>query len=413
MDEEDSDDDEEPQNIVQAINDQQRDHVHHEAISVLSQRKPFVNNKTHQQFSAVLAKVVAEDITPCYCKLTADEWEGNEYPIFETIPVGRRGSKELYVSLAESIWFKSFLLLPPEVTVFLHPLPLTTDFMDPAGESDATNRYIYCRGVDANSQPCDCEEFFAKSQDKGHCVECGHGRSKHPHKYYQCKGPFAGGQANGKDWWENLPISAKTYPLKTLVITLFLIVPHAADVEQLFSDLSGIQNVKHCNLTVRTFKTLGKLHNNYSYHVYQCALAAGQPVRQKHAHMHTQNNGGIDMDLAMNLDTNFAWTPPLVSQSQADDKLEGPESLTEDEVAVAFDEIEQCIAELPSVIDPQLEGYEILVGKVYDLAELEQVDKGIMPAAFEDDVQQVGFDLEDNISWDVQSLLTIKGVLSM
>ncbi|KAG2079199.1 hypothetical protein BDR04DRAFT_1086331, partial [Suillus decipiens] len=27
---------------------------------------------------------------------------------------------------------------------------------------------------------------------------------------------IAGGQANRKDWWENLPISAKTYPLKTL-----------------------------------------------------------------------------------------------------------------------------------------------------------------------------------------------------
>ncbi|KAG2355516.1 hypothetical protein BDR07DRAFT_1540853, partial [Suillus spraguei] len=35
-------------------------------------------------------------------------------------------------------------------------------------------------------------------------------------QYYQCKGPFAGGQANGKDCWENLPISAKSYPLKHL-----------------------------------------------------------------------------------------------------------------------------------------------------------------------------------------------------
>ncbi|KAG2071130.1 hypothetical protein BDR04DRAFT_1016808, partial [Suillus decipiens] len=66
--------------------------------------------------------------------------------------------------------------------------------------------------------------------------------------------------------------------LKTLVITLFSTVPHVADVEQLFSDLSGIQGVKHCNLTVCTFETLGKLCNNYSYHVYQHALAAGQPV---------------------------------------------------------------------------------------------------------------------------------------
>ncbi|KAG2360242.1 hypothetical protein BDR07DRAFT_1290106, partial [Suillus spraguei] len=136
-----------------------------------------------------------------------------------------------------------------------------------------------------------------------------------------------------------------------LAITLFSIVPHVADVEQLFSDLGGIQGVKCCNLTVRTFETLGKLHNNYSYHGHQHALAAGQSVHRKHAHMHTQNNGGINTDLAMDLDTNFAWTPPLVSQSQADDELEGPESLTEDEVAAAFDKIEQCIAELPSVID--------------------------------------------------------------
>ncbi|KAG2075706.1 hypothetical protein BDR04DRAFT_1091315, partial [Suillus decipiens] len=85
----------------------------------------------------------------------------------------------------------------------------------------------------------------------------------------------------------------------------------AESYERLFSDLGGIQNVKHCNLTVRTFETLGKLRNNYSYHVHQRAPAAGQPVRRKHAHMYTQKNGGIDTDLAMNLDTNFAWTPPL------------------------------------------------------------------------------------------------------
>lgn len=78
-------------------------------------------------------------------------------------------------------------------------------------------------------------------------------------QYYQCKGPFAGGQADGKDWWENLPISMKTHPLKSLAIMLFSIVPHAGDVEQLFSDLGGIQGVKCCNLTVCTFETLGKL----------------------------------------------------------------------------------------------------------------------------------------------------------
>jgi hypothetical protein len=83
------------------------------------------------------------------------------------------------------------------------------------------------------------------------------------------------------------------------------------------------------------------------------------------------------MDLATDLDANFTWTPPLASQSQVDDELEGPENLMEDEVAAAFDEIRQYIVEFPSANDPQLEGFKILVGHVYDLAELEQVDKGI------------------------------------
>jgi hypothetical protein len=75
--------------------------------------------------------------------------------------------------------------------------------------------------------------------------------------------------ANGKDWWENLPISGKSYSLKSLAIMLFSIVPHMADVEQLFVDLSGIQDIKHCNLMVRTFEILRKLQNNYFYHVHQ------------------------------------------------------------------------------------------------------------------------------------------------
>ncbi|OAX32925.1 hypothetical protein K503DRAFT_776163 [Rhizopogon vinicolor AM-OR11-026] len=63
--------------------------------------------------------------------------------------------------------------------------------------------------------------------------------------------------------------------------------------------------------------------------------------------MHTRNHGGIDTNFATDLDANFTWTPPLASQSHADNMLEGPESLTEDEVTAAFDEIEQCIAESP------------------------------------------------------------------
>jgi len=56
--------------------------------------------------------------------------------------------------------------------------------------------------------------------------------------------------------------------------------------------------------------------------------------------------GGINVDLATDLDANFTWTPPLASQSQVDDELEGPESLMEDEVAAAFDETLQNFHQL-------------------------------------------------------------------
>ncbi|KAJ8580247.1 hypothetical protein M405DRAFT_753501 [Rhizopogon salebrosus TDB-379] len=98
-------DDEDTPDIIEAINDQQRCHVRHEAIKVPSQRDPFGDDETQEQFFAVLAEVVSKCITPAHCRLTPDEWEGDGYPIFETIHAGRRGSKELQVSLAEPIWF--------------------------------------------------------------------------------------------------------------------------------------------------------------------------------------------------------------------------------------------------------------------------------------------------------------------
>ncbi|KIK36284.1 hypothetical protein CY34DRAFT_16493 [Suillus luteus UH-Slu-Lm8-n1] len=56
----------------------------------------------------------------------------------------------------------------------------------------------------------------------------------------------------------------------------------------------------------------------------------------------------------MDLSANFIWTPPLASQSQVDDELEGLESIIKKEVAAAFDEIKQHIIAFPLAIDPQL-----------------------------------------------------------
>ncbi|KAG1809605.1 uncharacterized protein BJ212DRAFT_1279210, partial [Suillus subaureus] len=70
--------------------------------------------------------------------------------------------------------------------------------------------------------------------------------------YNLCRAPFSGGQAYGLAWWESLAVSADRHPLKALAITLLSIVPHAADVERLFSDMGSTQSPKRCNLTVET-----------------------------------------------------------------------------------------------------------------------------------------------------------------
>ncbi|KAG2063334.1 hypothetical protein BDR04DRAFT_1192712, partial [Suillus decipiens] len=57
--------------------------------------------------------------------------------------------------------------------------------------------------------------------------------------YNLCRTPFADGHADGLTWWESLAVSANRHPLKPLATTLLSIVPHAANVERLFSDMGG------------------------------------------------------------------------------------------------------------------------------------------------------------------------------
>jgi len=100
-DEEGSDDD----NITGYVADQQQQHVHHEAIRVPSHRNPFGDVEKEVQFFNVLHKVITEGITPDHIGLTPEEWGSDHYPAYETIRVGRCGSKELHISLAEPIWY--------------------------------------------------------------------------------------------------------------------------------------------------------------------------------------------------------------------------------------------------------------------------------------------------------------------
>ncbi|KAJ6628795.1 hypothetical protein B0H10DRAFT_2209241 [Mycena sp. CBHHK59/15] len=230
--------------------------------------------------------------------------------------------------------------------------------------------------------------------------------------YHACKAPFAGGTKDARAWWEALPISGEEQPLKTLAIVLFSVVPHAAEVERLFSGLSGVQGVKRCNLSVPTFKILGKLRTNYSYHIYLQDSAKGVLVHRKHGHMHTRTEPGIDTDLAQDLETNFMWTPPLLVENITDDvDIRGIEELTMEEIDAAFNEWDPDLAAewaaraaIPMGKEP------VDIGLVYDLTELDRIDNGEVSATFENDVNIHMGGKGD--TWDAAALLEAKGITS-
>jgi len=205
--------------------------------------------------------------------------------------------------------------------------------------------------------------------------------------YNLCHAPFAGGQADGLAWWENLPISSEKHPLKAFAIIVLSIVPHAAEVERLFSDLGGTQSVKRCNLSVDRFETLGKVQANLRYHIHLKNIADGKPTRRQHAHMHTTELPGINTEVAKQLETDFAFVPPLATVSgDTSYNLEGPESMSLDDIDAEFTRLEdiQNGERMETGFPSDVNGREVLEGRAFDFAELQRVDEGLVPAAVED-----------------------------
>ncbi|KIK75105.1 hypothetical protein PAXRUDRAFT_173810 [Paxillus rubicundulus Ve08.2h10] len=223
--------------------------------------------------------------------------------------------------------------------------------------------------------------------------------------YNLSRAPFAGGQADGLVWWENLPVGAEAHPLKAFAITILSIVPHAGKVERLFSDLGSTQSPRRCNLSVDTFETLGKICANLNLHLYLKKVATGQRTRRYHAHMHTRNEPGINLEVSKNLQDNFTWVPPLSGVSN--DDLAGPESISLNEIEAEFAALEEQRKE------EQLEsadGKEVLEGKVYDFEELGRVDEGITPRAVDDEIMVVEHDGDEDGGWDTTTLMSSSGL---
>ncbi|KAI5891653.1 uncharacterized protein SCHCODRAFT_02668963 [Schizophyllum commune H4-8] len=154
------------------------------------------------------------------------------------------------------------------------------------------------------------------------------------HQYNAVKEPFVGGAGDGLEWWESLPVLMESHPLKAMAIMILSIIPHSAEVKQLFLALNGVQSVKRNCLLEEMFAKLAKVRNNLSWELYKRDRKKGKSTHRTHGHMHTRDTPGISVDLVKDLNDLLAWDAPL--ELAAEDGGEGAGGDRANVVAEAF-----------------------------------------------------------------------------
>ncbi|EIN06005.1 hypothetical protein PUNSTDRAFT_73118, partial [Punctularia strigosozonata HHB-11173 SS5] len=195
--------------------------------------------------------------------------------------------------------------------------------------------------------------------------------------YSTVKFPFSGGLVNGKSWWEKLLADVVHHPLKTMVIRILSIVPHAANVRRLFSSLNSIQSICCSNLTIPHMEILGTLCNHYKTEIHNMAVKLGKETWRKHGHMDTCKEPSINTEQVQDLLDTFVWTGPLRTSGGKDlkDALAGPEGITDKELECEFQRLmdKDCTDSgdrLPATV---------AVGDMYDLDQLDGIRAGLAP----------------------------------
>ncbi|KAG2061175.1 hypothetical protein BDR06DRAFT_978764 [Suillus hirtellus] len=194
--------------------------------------------------------------------------------------------------------------------------------------------------------------------------------------YNQSVAPFAGGQADGLSWWQNLPVNFKIHPLKAFTVTILSIVGHAGEVEHTFSDFGTTQSARRYNLSVETFEILGKIHMNLQHHSAIKATEAGTSAHHQHTHIHTHKEVGIAVETAQDLEASFLWAPLLSAEPHdTDDLLAGSESIPPDNIAAEFVALKE-LKQTEEVHD--IDEVEVLEGNVFDFDELDCIKQEII-----------------------------------
>ncbi|KAF9455585.1 ribonuclease H-like domain-containing protein [Collybia nuda] len=224
--------------------------------------------------------------------------------------------------------------------------------------------------------------------------------------YFHGQAPFQGGIKDGREWWKSLLVSATNHPLKALAIKIFSIVPHAAEVERFFSNLGGVQSVKRSQLTIPHLETLGVLRNHYTRKIHEAALKMGKSGRWKHAHMHTQEEAGTDLQRAEMLLGSFTLPAPL-NTGFNDASLNSPESITDEEIAAEFDKLDE---QLFATEDGDRLAPDVPLNQVFDLTDLDSIRNGSGVAITIEEEMSLNGDGGSMGNWAPESLLQSLGI---
>jgi hypothetical protein len=104
---------------------------------------------------------------------------------------------------------------------------------------------------------------------------------------------------------------------------------------------------------------------------------------------HTTKLPGITTEVTKQLETYFTFVPPLVVAFS--DNLESSKSISLDDIDAEFALLEDIrkaekIMNIEFASNWDADGKEVLERRAFDLKELQRIDKGLVPAATEDEI---------------------------
>ena len=134
--------------------------------------------------------------------------------------------------------------------------------------------------------------------------------------------------------------------------------------------------------------------------------ANGEQTQYRHSHIHTQDQPGINIDIAKELEERFTWVPLLIAQPNED--LAGLEVISLDEVDTSFSAFKQVAVEGEAHESVSSKG--VVEDDVYSFEELDQVDKGLALQGASKMIEVVDHNQQDDGGWDTTVLMSLNGL---